>query len=668
MGIAWAMLAPPISFPSLYFFAILGSTLAFISLQKYLPVNKTKLFSGFWIFGAMLFLGLYLTTAKLASYKANHFEDSSYIEAFEGRIMEQPVEKNKTVKAIIEVVAIKDTTNWTAKNGKIIVYLEKTDRALNLKTGSSIVFKGYPAKVVNAGNPGEFDYAGYLARKGIFHQLYISNSSWISVADPAPFSLQTSAERIRESVLINMKGNGIEGENFDVASAILLGYDDMIDPETRKAYAGTGAMHILSVSGLHVGIIYTLLSYMLVFLTKKKNGPIVKALILITIIWLYAFITGLAPATVRSAAMFTFVSVGSVFGRKTPMYNTLAASALFILIVNPLLIADIGFQLSYMAVVGIVAIQPGLSALLPLKHKIALYVRDLLSVSVAAQIATLPITLFYFNQFPNYFLLTNLIIIPWSFLVMVVGMVFVLASPIHGVAFYFGKLLSYLVFGMNWAIKAIESLPYSVSDGIIINIFEMLLIGLIIVLLVVFFYSKRKNLFIASIMIACILVASTIKGTYYKSRQQAIVLCNYNKINCLALVNGQTMKVITDSLPTDENLKNLQQELGIKKMDIELLKAKTPLSRRFIWFNNQKIVILDDSLSRFKPHKAYKADIVIITSRKLLPQKILERHYPAKTYLIGSGLSAAKTQQWLQRLTSQNAIDIKKTGCFYSKY
>jgi competence protein ComEC len=382
---------------------------------------------------------------------------------------------------------------------------------------------------------------------------------------------------------------------------------------------------------------------------------------------LYAFITGLAPATVRSAAMFTFVSVGAVFDRKTPMYNTLAASALFILIVNPLLIADIGFQLSYLAVVGIVAIQPGLSSLVPIKHKIAIYFRDLVTVSIAAQLSTLPITLFYFNQFPNYFLLTNLVIIPWSFLVMVVGMAFVVVSPVHGIAFYFGKLLSWLVFGMNWAIKAIESLPNSVSDGINIDLVEMLLISLIIVLLVVFFYSKRKNLLIASILIACILVASTIKGTYYKSRQQAIVLCNYPKINCLLLVNGEQMKIITDSLPTDEKIKSMQQELGIEKLDIEVLNPKTPLSKRFIWFNQQKIVFLDDMLSKFKPHKSYNADIVVIASRKLLSQKVLTTHYPSKLYLIGSGLSAAKTQQWLQRLPTQRYFDVKKTGCFYMK-
>lgn len=633
-----------------------------------MPAYQLRFVTGLWIYAAMLFFGFFLTTAKLTSFKTNHFEGSIIIEAFKGRISEQPIEKNKTVKAVIEIVAIKDTTKWIPKQGKIVAYLSKDDRALKLKSGSSVIFKGFPAKVVNAGNPGEFNYAGYLARKGIFHQLYIPSSAWIAVSVPARFSLLTSAEQIREVLLNNMKGNGIEGEAFDVASAILLGYDDLIDPETRKAYAGTGAMHILSVSGLHVGIIYTLLSYLLVFLTKRKNGPILKALLLIVIIWLYAFITGLAPATIRSAAMFTFVSVGSVFGRKTPMYNTLAASALFILIVNPLLVADIGFQLSYIAVVGIVAIQPGLSSLVPFKHKIAIYFRDLVTVSIAAQLATLPITLYYFNQFPNYFLLTNLVIIPWSFLVMVVGMLFVVVSPVHGIAFYFGKLLSWLVYGMNWAIKAIESMPNSVSEGLNISLFEMILLSLTIVLLVVFFQSKYKKILYASLLIACALVVSLLISSYNHSKQQAIVVCNYPKINCLLLVKGDKMKIITDSMPPAERIKSLQQELGIKKIDTQLLNTKTPLSKRFIYFNKQKIVFLDDLLSNYNPHKSFEADIIVIASRKLLSSNVMTEHYPANLYLLGSGLSAAKTQQWLQRLNAKNTLDLKKTGCFYMKY
>jgi hypothetical protein len=111
----------------------------------------------------------------------------------------------------------------------------------------------------------------------------------------------------------------------------------------------------------------------------------------------------------------------------------------------------------------------------------------------------------------------------------------------------------------------------------------------------------------------------------------------------------------------------MQQELGIEKLDIEVLNPKTPLSKRFIWFNQQKIVFLDDTLSKFKPHKSYNADIVVIASRKLLSQKVLTTHYPSKLYLIGSGLSAAKTQQWLQRLPTQRYFDVKKTGCFYMK-
>ena len=249
---------------------------------------------------------------------------------------------------------------------------------------------------------------------------------------------------------------------------------DELDFEVKQAYAAAGAMHVLAVSGLHVGIIFLILNTLLAILDTSKKGRIVKAIILLISLWSYAMITGLSPSVLRAATMFSFVIMGTVLNRSSSIYNTLAASAFFILIINPNLLFEVGFQLSYVAVLGIVYLQPLIYKRIYTRWWLLDKVWAITAVSIAAQIATLPLTLFYFNQFPVYFMLSNLLVIPSAAVILILGILLFIASPIPFISESIGWVLNKFIEGLNFGIKEIEVLPNSLIEGLSINVLECL--------------------------------------------------------------------------------------------------------------------------------------------------------------------------------------------------
>ena len=242
------------------------------------------------------------------------------------------------------------------------------------------------------------------------------------------------ALKLRKSFINIFENQGISGRNFAVVTALVLGMDDYLDNDTRKEFSSAGAIHILCVSGLHVGVIYMVLNALLFFLKRNKYARALRSLILLIGIWFYAMLTGLAPAVLRAATMFSFVIIGTGIKRKAGVFNSLTVSAFILLLFNPFLIYNVGFQLSYAAVIAIVAIQPTIYQIWQPKNKIADNIWGITTVSVAAQLGTAPLGLFYFHQFPNYFIITNLIAIPLATLILYAGFLSVILSPLTIVA------------------------------------------------------------------------------------------------------------------------------------------------------------------------------------------------------------------------------------------
>lgn len=396
-----------------------------------------------------------------------------------------PVEKTNSWKIEGSVQTAKTDNEWKTCNANILLYFSKHDFPTSFQYGDVLLVRGQPQDISGPANPEEFDYKRFLSFKNIHHQLFIKKADVKRIGFDPPSWLKYYAFICRKWADDVLERNISGGREQGLATALVLGVTDGLDNELLSAYKSTGAMHVLAVSGLHVGILYGILLFALKPLRRLKFGPWMLAVISIMVLWTYAFVTGLSPSVLRAVTMFSFVALAKPAGHRTNIYNTLAASAFCILWYDPLLLMSVGFQLSYLAVLGIVYMQSGLYNLWEPNNRLLDEVWKVTCVSIAAQLATVALGLFYFHQFPNYFLLSNLFVIPGAFLVLVLGLATLVTGFIPPVASALGFVVEWIIKLLNMVVFAIEDFPFSVIENIYITPFQCwLLMGIIIAVLV----------------------------------------------------------------------------------------------------------------------------------------------------------------------------------------
>jgi competence protein ComEC len=415
-----------------------GSLAAFVFRKLFLTIR------GHYLFGVYILILLFITGDALSLLQD---EKSQSIELYHSlgnrnvfyslHLISSCVEKEKTCKAIAELDFCGQPGNWHRIRGKVLMHLRKSKAALSLKYGDRLLLEGRIQELNAPPNPGMFDYRHYLADRNIFLQVWCDSSSWKQEPGNGVAWLLHICSAGRDQMLALLRKHHIDGDELGVGAALLLGYEDKLSPDILQAYSSSGVMHVLSVSGLHVAILFAVLNACLGFTRRVSYGPFLKALILLLFLCLYATLTGLSPAVLRSSGMFCFVILGEASRRTSSIFNTLSASAFLLLLINPMLLYDAGFQLSYLAVLGIVVLQPSLQKIWEAPFWLARQIYTMICVSVAAQLFTLPLSLYYFHQFPNYFLITNLVVIPLSTFVIYAGIgFFFFASPACYRAFF----------------------------------------------------------------------------------------------------------------------------------------------------------------------------------------------------------------------------------------
>lgn len=420
-----------------------------------------------------------------------HLEES--VNRYRAVLIKYPEEKERSWKVEAQITEVYTEHGWKDRKGKVLLYLSKEAFPQPFRYGDVLLVKGTPGLVPSPANPGEFDYKRFLSFRNIDHQHFVAEAGDVILAGNDPpnvfLSYAIRARLWADDVLKQC----VQGDREQaIASALVLGVTEGLDNDLLNAYAGTGAMHILSVSGLHVGIIYWLVLFFLKPLPKTASGKWIQAVVGILILWGYAFVTGLSPSVLRAVTMFSFVAWAQAGNQRTNIYNTLAASAFCLLIVDPYLVMSVGFQLSYLAVLGIVYLQPGLYALWEPKNRLWDEVWKVTCVSIAAQVATFPLGLFYFHQFPNYFLLSNLFVIPLSFVVLILGVAVLAFYFFQPLAVLLGSLLEWLIKIMNSIVFGVDSLPFSHLENVHLTMPQCwLLMGMIVMVILL---VKRKRI------------------------------------------------------------------------------------------------------------------------------------------------------------------------------
>jgi len=435
-------------------------------------------------------------------------------------IKELPREREKSFKVIVKLCAINDSTYWITK--KVVLYFQKDSTIKNCRVGDKLLVNTKLSFIEPPKNPNQFNYEKFMKRKGIYLTGYAPTHSWRKTEDVNHISVKRYASHLQRFLSSKLVESGVSGAEFSVAAAILLGNDETLEPELRASYAATGVSHILCVSGMHVGVIFMILGFLLQPLDKTLKTRYLKNVFLLVAVWIYANITGLAPSVTRSAAMFTFVILGMFIQRKTNVFHSLFASLFLLLTFNPLLLFELGFQFSYLAVFSIVLFQKKIAQYYKPKTKVGKYFWDLISVSIAAQMATAPIAVLYFGQFPVYFLLTNLVIIPISFVMTVTGVATLAFSFSELLSRGLGFILNVEVEMMNKAVFFIEKMPGALISNISINATQVFLLYVMIVILLIFQNHKKKMVLINLLLLNVFLFIYAID--IYKSKQHTEVV------------------------------------------------------------------------------------------------------------------------------------------------
>jgi competence protein ComEC len=354
LGILFQINFPIINSSIIYITSsILFVTLLFaiLKLTRNYAINK--------IWGVLVSLVLFFSGMQLVNINQQNtinFNNTKY--TFVATLIEQPEEKEKVVKAIVKIDCIKDSVLWIRNNSKILCYFQKDSLTLNLNLGDQLIVQSHLNEIKHSGNPYSFNYKNYLSFKEIYNQCYVKADNFKIIAHDKGSIIRILSNRTRQKLLNIYQLNDISGDEFAVLSALTLGYKSELTPELKESFSASGAMHILAVSGLHVGIIFIILCKLLFPLQKNKYGKILQSIIIIAVLFFYAFLTGLSDSVLRATIMFSFISLGKMFTRQVNIYNTISASAFILLIINPYSIMNVGFQLSCAAVISIVFFQP----------------------------------------------------------------------------------------------------------------------------------------------------------------------------------------------------------------------------------------------------------------------------------------------------------------------
>lgn len=504
--------------------------------------------SGFWMLIGILLYSLQ-TPASYASYYANYYNQNSELIVESTEV--SATSNEKYIKVIGEVKAVINAEDTIATTGKILLYLE--DSQQEVVSNQVFLFSSIVQPISNRNNPGEFDAIRYWKYQGIEYTAFVPEFRYV------PLYVTTKNWRDyfthTRAFLANRIDQFVSGQEGAVAKGLILGDRSSIESETTRMFGNTGVMHILAVSGMHVTVLVLLLNYVLRqfprFISKKQ-----AAFISLLVVWLYAFMTGFSVSVARAAWMFTFISGGTLLNRDYKAENGLLFSALVILLLSPYSLYDIGFQLSYTAMIGIYTFYPFLHKQVYLPNKKLQGVWDGIALSIAAQLTTTPIALYYFHQFPNYFLLTNIALGFYSIVILSLGVAIFLLGWWKIMGGLLGFVLFYVMFSMLWIIKTIDGIPNSVSEGFLLSGGMVLLLYVFLSLL---FWSLRtmqyKPMLLAS-SVLIVLTGSIVLTRFSQMKQSQFIVFNHNGL-VLALKSEKKLLVFYDAANVKE--KQLQQ-------------------------------------------------------------------------------------------------------------
>ena len=670
-----------------------------ICIQWYLPFSiviiialLTISFAGFYLFYLLpiqlrykfqfvqssLLYFLVVALAMLLTwnndYKNNHYwygKNYNKGDFLLARIDEPLSEKLHSFKAIVFVKAIVNDKKIIPAKGKLLVFFKKNKSQPNLHYGDLILINKIPEAIKNSGNPGAFDNKRYQHFQQIYDQVFLTDSEYVSLNQHSfnhlnkfIYSLQIfTIEGLRRYIKN-------DDETLGIAEALLIGYKNDLDKDLVQAYSNTGVVHIIAISGLHLGLIYMVLLWLFDRIPFIKRFKIFKSISIISCLWIFSLLTGASASVLRSAVMFTCIIIGKTIKRQSSIYNSLAASAFILLCYNPYFLWDVGFQLSYLAIIGIISLQKPIHQLLYFETYLLKKIWEMSSITIAAQIITFPICLYYFHQFPNVFLISNLIAVPLSTVILFSEIILICFSWIPFLGIYLGKFIEVSIWLMNYLIICFNKIPFAICKNIYANLFSTYVLYALVICILCWLILENKKFIKYAFVFSILFTSIHAIASIHLTQQKKIIVYNAPRKQAIDLAYKNEYYFCGDSdLNNPISTKNilLQPSRSYFQLSKPVNDLPALTQNQYLWqFYGKSFFILDTNL--VFPSLTTKVQVDFLIVSKNPKMKIIDaaQFMDTKLVIFEASNSLWKIEKWKKECDALNLpyYSIPEKGAF----
>lgn len=651
-----------------------------ISVQLYIPFNPLIVFTAAglpglvllvfkklpfriryqydWLSGAALQL-LVVCCGCLLVYCSDIRNSSYYFDALArpGDLLlvtiREPLQpKARSYKTIVSVGHIIRNDSSIQAKGKLLVYLTKDSAAARLQYGDRLLIRSQTTPVQYSGNPGAFDYRRYCAGQQVYHQAFLPSGEWRRLPEGESHVIMQWILRCRAYCLHTLQ-QYIGGREAGLAAALLIGYRYDLDREMVQEYTNTGIVHIIAISGMHLALIYGALLWILRWWPKHRFSEVLKGVLIILLLWAFTLLTGGAASVLRATVMFSFITLGKfMLGRYTNIYNTLAASAFLLLCYEPRLLVDAGFQLSYLAVLSIVICYRRTYHLLQSSRKWVDKLWDMVALTIAAQVMTLPLCLYYFHQFPVFFLPANMIVVPLSTIVLYGEILLIIVGGVPVLAHGTGLALQLLMQWMNRAVSWIGHLPGALITDINMHPVSVGCLYICIAGLLGYWLHQWRRGWLVALTGAAVWSISSMLWRVDELYRHKMVVYNIPGHTWLDIVEGRRVSTTGDrELMNNDSLYNhylrpAQVLYGIKQRVYTCIDSAAFAGLRILSLGQKRLVIVDSVLPGARPQKKLRTDYLLLSHNPHVDIRQLEQMFVVGCYIFDASSTLRNIRQW----------------------
>lgn len=628
-----------------------------------------------WLFGVGAVLFMFSTGAFVEHRQHVSMEPqwSGDTRMYEAQLLEVPLHKGTSTKVLANVVDV-DTAcaAYARKEGEAYLYFPRSVEADALEVGDVLRFKTQMRAPANAGNPAEFDIESYYYIKGITGSAFLWNDGWECVAKGKK-TLAMHALSMRERVVGKYRELGFEDDDLSLLSALTVGEKRDFSQELKESYAAAGASHILALSGLHLGIIYMLLTLLLPYRGRNRGVAVLRELAIVAALWVFAFIAGLPASVVRSAILFSLMSLGRCLRQDSSSVSSLAFAAIVMLLFSPHLLFDVGFQLSFSAVLAILLLTPHLQDALKVdeRDRLCRYALNLIILTFAAQLGTLPFVWYHFGVLPLYSLLTNIFVVPLAFVMIAITLLLLVTSFFAPLRLLLTALLQFVTGVMNDGVAFVASLPGVSLSLPSVGVLGAMCVAFLIVTLSYALINRKWK--IALFAVGCSLVLCVVDVAVDEGAElpDGVMVYNNNKNPLLHVVAQDGRNWLVSTVPQfDAEYEYVSQPFiereGLDSplwVDGDYVCSEFVCSDGALMYGGLKIKLLADDLWR-KNIFAEPVDVLLLCRGFLGPVKELVEAYPSSCMLLDASLYRHSRERILRECAALGLepIDISATG------